>query len=62
MNRDELIMRVRGSGCKMLDRLDLYKMSMEEIRAHLEKSCCKVYEKLRLKYGEIIPKENIEKS
>jgi len=49
MSRDELIMRIRGSGCKMLDRLDLWTMSIEQIKTHLEKSCCKVYEKILLK-------------
>lgn len=46
MTRDEIIFRVRGSGCKMLDRLDLEEMKKEEIVAVLKKSCCKVYEKL----------------
>ena len=46
MTRDEIIFRVRGSGCKMLDRLDLEVMSKEDIIKVLKKSCCKVYEKL----------------
>lgn len=45
MSRDEIIFRVRGSGCKMLDRLDLERMSKDEILSLLKKSCCKVYEK-----------------
>jgi len=46
MTRDEIIFRVRGSGCKMLDRLDLEVMKKEDIVSLLKKSCCKVYEKL----------------
>lgn len=46
MSKDEIIFRVRGSGCKMLDRLDLEMMSKEDIVKVLKKSCCKVYERL----------------
>ena len=52
MSRDEIVMRVRAYGCKMLDRLDLEEMSRREIIAHLKKSCCKVYEKLVKDFGE----------
>lgn len=51
ITREEIIFRVRGSGCKMLDRLDLHQMSREEIISHLKKSCCKVYEKLCITYN-----------
>lgn len=61
MSKDEIIMRVRGSGCKMLDRLDLWSMSLEEIKAHLEKSCCRVYEKLKEIDRKPISKENTGK-
>jgi hypothetical protein len=50
--REEIIFRVRGAGCKMLDRLDLETMSRSEIIRHLKKSCCKVYAKLVALYGE----------
>ena len=46
MSKEEIIFRVRGSGCKMLDRLDLEKMSRDEIILVLKKSCCRVYAKL----------------
>ena len=49
LTRDELIFRVKGAGCKMLDRLDLEQMSKDDIIRHLKKSCCKVYEKLLLR-------------
>ena len=49
LSRDELIFRVKGAGCKMLDRLDLEQMSKEDIVKHLKKSCCKVYDKLLLR-------------
>jgi hypothetical protein len=51
LSREEIIFRVKGSGCKMLNRLDLHQMSKEEIISHLKKSCCKVYEKLSAKYN-----------
>lgn len=52
MSRDELVLRVRGAGCKMLDRLDLERMSRMDIVRHLKKSCCGVYEKLVKEFGE----------
>ena len=52
MSKDELVMRVKAYGCKMLDRLDLETMSRAEVVAHLKKSCCKVYEKLVKEFGE----------
>lgn len=52
MSRDELVFRVRGAGCKMLDRLDLERMSRSDIVSHLKKSCCGVYEKLVKEFGE----------
>jgi hypothetical protein len=52
MSKDELVMRVKCYGCKMLDRLDLETMTREQVIAHLKKSCCKVYEKLVKEFGE----------
>jgi hypothetical protein len=52
LSKDELVFRVKGAGCKMLDRLDLEEMSKDEIITHLKKSCCKVYDKLVLR-GEL---------
>jgi hypothetical protein len=54
ISRNEIIFRVRGSGCKMLDRLDLEEMTRQEIIRHLKKSCCKVWAKLLAEYGEDI--------
>lgn len=52
MSKEEIVLRVRGVGCKMLDRLDLEKMSREDVVKHLKKSCCRVYEKLVKEFGE----------
>lgn len=52
MSKDELVMRVKCYGCKMLDRLDLETMTREEVVHHLKKSCCKVYEKVVKEFGE----------
>lgn len=52
MSKEEIVMRVRKSGCKMLDRLDLEVMSREQVIKHLKKSCCRVYEKLVKEFGE----------
>lgn len=49
LTRDELIFRVKGAGCKMLDRLDLEQMSKDDIVKYLKKSCCKVYDKLLMR-------------
>ena len=59
MSKDELVMRVKTHGCKMLDRLDLETMSRAEVVAHLKKSCCKVYEKLVKEFGETFVGESI---
>jgi len=40
LNKEELIFKVKGSGCKMLDGVELEKMNMSEICHHLKKSCC----------------------
>jgi hypothetical protein len=32
--------KIRGSGCKMLDKIDMNKMNMNQICDHLEDSCC----------------------
>ena len=52
MSKEEIVFRVRKSGCKMLDRLDLEIMSREEVIMHLKKSCCRIYEKLVKEFGE----------
>jgi dephospho-CoA kinase len=52
MSKDELVMRVKAYGCKMLDRLDLEIMSRDDVVRHLKKSCCKVYERLVKEFGE----------
>jgi len=52
MSKSELIFRVKAYGCKMLDRLDLESMTLEQIVAHLKKSCCTVYERLVKEFGE----------
>lgn len=52
MSKEEIVFRVRGSGCKMLDRLDLEVMTRKQVIAHLKKSCCGVYEKLVKEFGE----------
>lgn len=52
MSKDELVLRVKCYGCKMLDRLDLEGMTKEQVVAHLKKSCCRVYEKLVKEFGE----------
>lgn len=52
MSKEEIVLRVRRYGCKMLDRLDLEVMSREEVVTHLKKSCCRVYEKLVKEFGE----------
>lgn len=38
--KEEIILRVRASGCKMLDGLPLEQMRRSQIIAHLEKACC----------------------
>jgi hypothetical protein len=40
MNKEELIFRVLGTGCKMLDDIDVKKMPYKDICIHLKKSCC----------------------
>jgi len=45
-SKEEIIMRVRCSGCKMLDGLKIEEMRRSQIISHLEKSCCPVLKKL----------------
>lgn len=59
MSKDELVLRVKAHGCKMLDRLDLESMTREQVVAHLKKSCCRVYEKLVKEFGELFVEGSI---
>jgi hypothetical protein len=52
MTRAELIFRIRGSGCKMLDAKEVQESSKEQLICLLKKSCCKVYERLVKEFGE----------
>lgn len=52
MSKEEIVLRVRRYGCKMLDRLDLEVMTREAVVLHLKVSCCRVYEKLVEEFGE----------
>jgi hypothetical protein len=52
MSRTELIFRIRGSGCKMLDDPRVHNLSKEELICLLKKSCCRVYERLVKELGE----------
>jgi len=52
MSKNEMIVRVRGSGCKMLNTLPLERMTREEVVAHLKTSCCPVYARLVKEFGE----------
>lgn len=40
MNKEELIFRINGTGCKMLDEIDITNLTIKEICVHLKKSCC----------------------
>jgi len=40
MTKEELVFKVLGTGCKMLDDIDVKKLSIKEICIHLKKSCC----------------------
>jgi hypothetical protein len=40
MNKEELVFKVLGTGCKMLDDLDISKLTVKEICIHLKRSCC----------------------
>jgi hypothetical protein len=40
MSKEELIFKVLGTGCKMLDEIDVKKLSINDICIHLKKSCC----------------------
>jgi hypothetical protein len=40
MNKEELIFKIKGSGCKMLDNIDLHLMTIEQMCDYLERSCC----------------------
>jgi hypothetical protein len=40
MSKEELIFKVLGTGCKMLDDIDVKKLSINDICIHLKKSCC----------------------
>jgi hypothetical protein len=46
ISKEELIMRVKTSGCKMLKGLKLEEMRRSEIIEHLKKSCCPELRKL----------------
>ena len=46
MTKEEIILRVKGSGCKMLEGLKLEEMRRSEILSHLRKSCCPELRKL----------------
>jgi hypothetical protein len=52
MSRDELLFRIRGSGCTMLDNPRVHDYSKQELIILLKKSCCKVYERLVKEFGE----------
>lgn len=52
MSRDELIFRIRGSGCKMLDIARVHTLSKAELLVLLKKSCCPVYANLVKEFGE----------
>ena len=45
-SKQEIIMRVRFSGCKMLEGINLEQMRRSQIIDHLEKSCCPALKKL----------------
>ena len=32
--------KIRGTGCKMLDKIDINKMDIHQMCDHLEVSCC----------------------
>ena len=46
ISKEELIFRVRGANCKMLVKLNLEKMTRDQILEHLRTSCCPVLKKL----------------
>lgn len=52
MSKSEMIVRVRGSGCKMLNTLPLETMTRAQVVAHLKASCCPVYARLVKEFGE----------
>lgn len=52
MSKNELIVRVRGSGCKMLNCLPLETMTRAQVVSHLKASCCPVYARLVKEFGE----------
>lgn len=47
-SKEEIILRVRASGCKMLEGVDLVTMRRSQIIERLEKACCPVLKKLYL--------------
>lgn len=53
ISKEEIILRVKGSGCKMLEGLKLEEMRRSEILAVLRKSCCpelrKIEKEIRVK-------------
>ena len=40
VSKEELIFRIKGTGCKMLDKIDLNRMNIDQMCDHLEASCC----------------------
>jgi hypothetical protein len=46
LNKEELIFKIKGSGCKMLDSVDFDTMNMAELCMHLKKSCCPALKEL----------------
>jgi hypothetical protein len=48
ISKEELIMRVRASGCKMLEKLNLDTMRRSQILAHLQECKCPSLKKISL--------------
>lgn len=46
MTKEDIIVAVRASKCKMMKGLPLLSMTRAELLAHLKKSCCPVLTKL----------------
>lgn len=48
ISKEELVMRIRASGCKMLEKLNLDTMRRSEILTHLEQCKCPTLKKISL--------------
>jgi hypothetical protein len=46
LNKEELIFKIKGTGCKMLDGVHFDSMNMEEVCRYLKKSCCPALKEL----------------